>query len=668
MTPFVRRFTGAAALTALAAVATSGCASAQQQPAATAVSATAPTADEARAFVEKAEREIDALSILASRAQWIAANFITEDSEALSAEHTTNYSIAIQRNAMEAKRFDGLQLDPTLRRKLTLLKLALAAPPPGNTAEAEALTRLTTSMEADYGKGSYCTPRASTLAAAGRAAAASGAGAQPAGSTADSAGGAGASAQRERLQMDSGSSNGASRSNCLQISDLSQVIAENRDPATLLDAWKGWHAVGAPMRERYSRFVDLSNKGARELGFADLGTMWRSNYDMPADAFSAEVERLWQQVRPLYLSLHAYVRTKLGEKYGTELVPQNGMIPAHLLGNMWAQEWGNIYDVVAPATSMGPGYDLTALLKQKGIEPVQMVKIGEQFFTSMGFAPLPQTFWERSLITKPRDREVVCHASAWSIDNRNDVRIKMCTQQTAEDFVTVHHELGHNFYQRAYNGQPNLFQQGANDGFHEAIGDAVALSITPQYLKTIGLLEQVPSAAADTMLLLREALDKIAFLPFGLLVDQWRWKVFSGDVTPANYNAAWWELRNRYQGVSAPLPRSEADFDAGAKYHVPANTPYTRYFLARVLQFQFYRALCRESGHAGPLNRCSFYGSKEAGAKLNAMLEMGASRPWPEVLKAATGEDRMDANAMMEYFAPLKAWLDKQNAGKQVGW
>ena len=639
MTRFLRPRARGAVICLTVAVA-AACAPAAQTPASPSAepAVTTPTAAEAQTFIERAEREINDLSMKASQAQWVAANFITEDTEALSAEHTNNLSVAIQRLAMDAKRFDSLAVAPELRRKLTLLKLGLSAPPPGNPAEAAELTRLTTGMEADYGKGAYCTPLASTLAAAGR--------------TATAANGAA----------------GDSATTCLQISELSHVLATNRDPKTLLDAWKGWHAVGAPLRERYTRFVDLSNKGARELGFPDVGTLWRSNYDMPPDEFAAEVERLWQQVRPLYLSLHTYVRTKLGEKYGTELVPQDGMIPAHLLGNMWAQEWGNIYDVVAPRTSTGPGYDVTALLEQRGIEPVEMVKIGERFFTSMGFAPLPQTFWERSLITKPRDREVVCHASAWSIDNKDDIRIKMCTRPTAEDLVTVHHELGHNFYQRAYNRQPILFQNGANDGFHEAIGDAVALSITPDYLKTIGLLDKVPSTAADTMLLLREALDKIAFLPFGLLVDQWRWKVFSGEITPAQYNAAWWELRNRYQGVSAPTARSENDFDPGAKYHVPANTPYTRYFLARVLQFQFYRALCREAGHTGPLNRCSFYGSKAAGEKLNAMLEMGASKPWPEVLKAATGEERMDANAMMEYFAPLKAWLDAQNAGKPVGW
>jgi len=269
---------------------------------------------------------------------------------------------------------------------------------------------------------------------------------------------------------------------------------------------------------------------------------------------------------------------------------------------------------------------------------------------------------------KPRDREVVCHASAWDIDARDDVRIKLCAEVTGEDFVTIHHELGHNFYQRAYRDQPFLFKGGAHDGFHEAVGDAVALSITPDYLEQVGLLDRVPGTASDTALLLRQALDKIAFLPFGLLIDQWRWKVFSGEVKPADYNRAWWDLRARYQGVAPPLPRSEADFDPGAKFHVPANVPYTRYFLARILQFQFYRALCRAAGYGGPLYRCSFSGSRAAGEKLARMLAAGQSRPWPETLYQMTGERRMDAGALLEYFAPLKAWLDRQNQGHPLGW
>jgi peptidyl-dipeptidase A len=583
-------------------------------------SAGAPTVAQARTFIEAAEAELADLSIKWNQAGWVQATYITDDTEALSAEAQKNFAVAVQRLATESKRYEKLNLPADLQRKFKLLKLALAAPPPADVKKAEELTRISVSMEADYGKGTYCRK----------------------------------------------GSGGDGKEECLQITALSRILAQSRDPRELLDVWTGWHGIAPPLKDRYARFVTLSNEGARQLGFADAGAMWRSNYDMPPHEFAREVDRLWEQVRPLYLSLHAYVRAKLGEKYGTDLVPADGMIPAHLLGNMWAQEWGNIYDVVAPAAASS-GYDITDLLKKKDTDAFGMVRYGEGFFTSLGFDSLPKTFWERSMIVKPRDREVVCHASAWDIDNKDDVRIKMCTEVTGEDFVTVHHELGHNFYQRAYKGQPLLFQGGANDGFHEAIGDAIALSITPQYLKQVGLLDQIP-AANDTLLLLRQALDKVAFLPFGLLIDQWRWKVFSGEVKPADYNTAWWALRNKYQGISAPTARAATDFDPGAKYHVPANTPYTRYFLARILQFQFYRALCQEAGHKGPLHQCSFYGSKEAGEKLNAMLEVGMSKPWPEALYQLTGSRQMDATALTDYFAPLKKWLDEQNRGRVIGW
>jgi peptidyl-dipeptidase A len=388
---------------------------------------------------------------------------------------------------------------------------------------------------------------------------------------------------------------------------------------------------------------------------------------MPPDAFAADLERLWNQVRPLYLSLHTYVRARLVEKYGPQVVPPDGPIPAHLLGNLWAQQWGNIYPVLGVKEET-KSFDLTELLKKKNLDARGMVRYGEGFFTSMGFGPLPKSFWERSLFTKPADRDVVCHASAWDIDNEEDLRIKMCIQIRGEDFVTIHHELGHNIYQRAYKNQPFLFKNGANDGFHEAIGDAIALAITPEYLHKVGLLEQVPQGGNDIPDLLKQALDRVAFLPFGLLIDQWRWKVFSGEVTPANYNEAWWDLKLKYQGVAPSVARSEADFDPGAKYHIASNTPYMRYFLAHILEFQFYRALCRESGFKGPLNRCTFYGSTGAGAKFNKMLEMGQSRPWPDALEAATGERQIDGSAILEYFAPLQKWLDEQNKGKKEGW
>jgi peptidyl-dipeptidase A len=388
---------------------------------------------------------------------------------------------------------------------------------------------------------------------------------------------------------------------------------------------------------------------------------------MTPEEFSAELERLWTQVRPLYLSLHTFVRARLAQQYGAKTVPPDGPIPADLLGNPWAQEWGNVFPLLGLQEN-SRGFDLTELLKAKNVDAKGMVHYGESFFTSMGFAPLPKTFWERSLFTKPADRDVVCHASAWDIDSRDDLRIKTCLQVRDVDFVTVHHELGHNFYQRAYKGQSPLFQGGANDGFHEAIGDAIALAITPEYLKQVGLLEKIPPPEAEIPLLLKQALDRVAFLPFGLMIDQWRWRVFSGEIKPQDYNKAWWELRLKYQGVAPPVARSEADFDPAAKYHVASNTPYMRYFLAHVLEFQFYRSLCREAGYKGPLNRCTFFGSKEAGAKFNKMLEMGQSRPWPDALAALGGERKMDAGAILEYFAPLQKWLDEQNKGKKVGW
>jgi peptidyl-dipeptidase A len=452
----------------------------------------------------------------------------------------------------------------------------------------------------------------------------------------------------------------------MDLEDITKIMANSRYEKELLDVWTGWHTIARPMKKDFVRYVELANKGARELGFEDTGAMWRSKYDMTPEQFSAELERLWEQVRPLYVSLHAYVRWKLREKYG-DIVPANGPIPAHLLGNMWAQTWDNVYPLVAPKGA-DPGYDLTKILKGRNTDPLQMVRYGEGFFTSLGFDPLPKTFWERSMFTKPKDREVVCHASAWDIDYVDDLRIKMCIDITTEDFTTIHHELGHNFYQRAYDKQPVLFRDSANDGFHEAVGDTIALSVTPEYLVKLGLLDRAPDASKDIGLLLNKALEKVAFLPFGLLIDQWRWKVFSGEVTPENYNRVWWELRKKYQGVAPPVARTEEDFDPGAKYHVPANVPYTRYFLADILQFQFHRALAKTAGCTTPLNRCSIYGNKEAGEKLEKMLSMGQSKPWPDALEALTGQRQMDASAIRDYFAPLQKWLDEQNKGKPVGW
>ena len=579
---------------------------------------TPPTIAEARAFLDDAEARLLIIGTEASRASWVQSNFITDDTEALSALASERAIALAVELAKKATRFDKTALPEDMTRKMRLLKLGLTLAAPDNPKERAEVTRLAASLEGVYGKGKYC----------------------PGGTT--------------------------DESKCLDVGEITKILANSRDPKELLDVWKGWQTISRPMKKDYIRFVELANKGARELGFADSGAMWRAKYDMAPDAFAKELDRLWEQVRPLYVSLHTYVRWKLREKYG-DIVPASGPIPAHLLGNIWAQEWTNIYPLVAPKDA-DPGYDLTKILVGRGTKPLEMVRYGESFFESLGFAPLPESFWKRSLFVKPKDREVVCHASAWDLDSVDDLRIKMCIDITAEDFNTVHHELGHNFYQRAYNTRPVLFRDSANDGFHEAVGDTIALSVTPEYLVKIGLLDQAPPASKDIGLLLNKALEKVAFLPFGLMIDQWRWQVFSGQVTPANYNEAWWKLRQKYQGIASPVANSPEDFDAGAKYHVAANVPYMRYFLADILQFQFHRSLSKTAGCKTDLNRCSIYGSKEAGDRLNAMLSLGISRPWQDALQSLTGQKQMDATAIVDYFAPLQKWLDEQNKGKPAGW
>ncbi len=575
----------------------------------------APTLAEAQEFMDQAEPRLADLNLKMQRACWVQENFITDDTQAMAADAIEQNTAVTTQLVAQARRFDGLSLPAGLARKFLLLKLSLHAPAPNQAALRREMTEIGVALDADYGKGKYY----------------------------------------------------RKNGECLDLAAIEKIMSSSRNPEELKEVWLGWHAIAPPMRQRYSRFVELSNQGAREIGFKDTGALWRSGYDMTPEEFSAELERLWNQVKPLYLSLHTFVRSKLTEKYGPRIVPPCGPIPAHLLGNLWAQVWRNIYDLLGVQEDHA-AVNLTELLKKKNLDATAMVKYAEAFFTSMGFAPLPPSFWERSLFTKPADRDVVCHASAWDLDNFDDLRVKMCIQINGTDFVTIHHELGHNFYQRAYKHQPYLFKSGANDGFHEAIGDAIALAITPEYLHKIGLLETTPRPGNDIPELLKQALDRIAFLPFGLMIDQWRWKVFSGEIAPADYNQAWWALRLQYQGVAPPLERTEADFDPGAKYHVAANVPYTRYFLAHILEFQFYRALCRESGHHGPLHRCTFYGSKAAGAKFNQMLALGQSQPWPDALEVLTGERQISATAILEYFAPLKEWLDEQNQGKKVGW
>ena len=579
----------------------------------------APSAADAKAFVADAETKLLAQSNRASKVYWINSTYITDDTDALAAqqgEEDTKLAVSL---ALAAAKFDqAAGLDAETKRKLLILRTGLVLPAPTRDGAAAELATIATKLGSLYGKGK-----------------------------------------------------GTLRGQPISGSDIEAEMGTNRNPEELKEMWASWHDnVGKPMKADYVKLVSIANEGAKELGFADTGALWRSNYDMPVEQFGRTMDQLWLDVKPLYDELHTFVRNKLNAKYGDAVQPKTGAIRADLLGNMWAQEWGGIYDLVAPPGAGDIGYDIGELLTAKGKTPLDMVKYGEGFFTSLGLAPLPDSFWTRSQFLKPADREVVCHASAWNLDNKDDLRIKMCIKVNTDDFITVHHELGHNYYQRAYNKQSLLHLNGANDGFHEAIGDMLALSITPDYLVQIGLLDaaKVPGADKDTGLLLRQAMDKVAFLPFGLLVDKWRWGVFSGTIKPEGYNQAWSALRLQYQGITPPVERQADSFDPGAKFHIPGNTPYARYFLARVLQFQFYKAACDAAGWKGPLHRCSFYGNKDVGAKLNAMLELGASKPWPDALEAFTGTRQMSGKPMLEYFAPLLTWLKEQNRGQAKGW
>ena len=608
----------------------------------------APKGETADQFIARVNDEFKKMYPEMTAAQWLSSTYINDDSQLLAAKGNERYLTQLNSWIEQAKKFEGQQMSPETARAIQLLKLATAMPAPKDPAKLAELTQIATRMEGTYGAGTYCTGEGDAK-------------------------------------------------KCRQLGELEDVLRSSRDYDAQLDAWQGWHTIAQPMRKDYTRFVELVNEGSKEMGFADTGEMWRSGYDMTPAEIAAETDRLWGQVKPLYEQLHCYTRTKLQAAYGVEKGQVNGLLPAHLMGNMWQQDWGNLWDMLEPYKGAG-SLDITGALEKQyqadyqaalakaGPGPStdklfqaereaqlqvakQMTERAQDFYTSLGMPKLPESYWTKTQFIKPMDRDVVCHASAWDMNMSGDVRTKMCIKPNEEDFTTIYHELGHVYYYLAYNKLPPLFQTGAHDGFHEAIGDTMVLAMTPDYLKSIGMVgEQQQSNEALINAQMRMALAKVSFMPFGLMIDRWRWGVFDGSIKPADYNKAWWELKAKYQGVAPATARGEDFFDPGAKYHVPGNTPYTRYFLSHVLQFQFYKGLCDAAGYKGPLYNCSFYGNKAAGQKFWAMLEKGASQPWQATLKELTGGEKMDAGAVLEYFAPLQDWLKQQNEGQTCGW
>ena len=553
-------------------------------------------------------------------ASWISSNFITYDSQKVIADYGTKSTLKSLERSREAASFDGLDTSKENQRMLNILKSSFVMPPPLDEELASELSEITTSLEAMYGSGEYC----------------------------------------------------FDGEECYDLEAFESIIDNSRDPKELLRAWEGWHEIGKPMKPMYMRMVDIGNQGSVDLGYEGLSDLWFSKYDMPAEDFLDDTDRVWSEVKPLYDALHCHVRAKLNEHYGDEVISKTGSLPVHMLGNMWGQSWSNIYDLVYEEKSDSKYIDVTKIINEKSLSEIEMVEYAEDFFISMGFKPLPKTFWERSLFVKPRDRSVVCHASAWNLDPaNNDLRIKMCIEKNEEDFITIHHELGHIFYYQAYNHIPTVFQAGANDGFHEAFGDLLTLSITPDYLVDIGFISEddAEEAKQDPIgLLMKQALDGVVIVPWALMLDKWRSGVFDGEIDESNLNSSWWSLREEYQGINTSYERSENYFDPGAKYHIPGNTPYTRYYLASIMQYQFHEALCNLIDYDGYLHECSIYGNKEAGDRIISTMAMGQSLPWQDAFENLTGSRQLSGKSIMNYYAPLKEWLDEENKNRTCGW
>ena len=574
-------------------------------------------------FLERVELEDKTLGPVASSAYWLQANFITYDSQKVVADYGKRFQLLALERARQASTFDDVEVSEENRRKLNLIKNSFVMPSPLDDTLAGEIANIMAELDAMYGAGQHC----------------------------------------------------FGEGDCYDLEAFEGVIDNSRDPDELLKAWEGWRNIGTPMKDKYLRMVEIGNLGAKDLGYEGLTDLWFSQYDMPAEEFLAETDRVWDELKPLYDALHCHVRSELSEHYGEEVVSKEGVLPAHVLGNMWGQSWANVYDLVYTPDNpnASSGIDLTKILEEKNIDEIEMTKIAENFFISLGFQPLPDTFWERSLFVKPQDRSVVCHASAWNLDaDANDLRIKMCIERNAEDFSTIHHELGHIFYYQAYNStQPSVFQSGANDGFHEAVGDLLSLSITPEYYNKIGLISEAEAkdATSDPIsLLMQQALQGVVSVPWTLMLDKWRAGVFSGETSESQLNDSWWELREYYQGIGAPRERGADAFDPGAKYHIPGNTPYTRYYLAQILQYQFHESLCNQMGFEGPLHECSIYDNELAGKKLRAMLSLGQSQEWQVALEALTGTRSLSGKSMLNYYKPLKDWLDVQNTDRTCGW
>ncbi|KAJ6635505.1 Angiotensin-converting enzyme, partial [Pseudolycoriella hygida] len=513
--------------------------------------------------------------------------------------------------------------DPDVRRQLMLLKnIGTAAL---SDADLDSLTRIRTSMSGIYSSAKICPYERPVC-----------------------------DLETEGLSLDP------------QIEERLATLAKSGDNYNeMLYLWEEWREKsGKLMRDQYKEYVALSNKAAVANGFKDNGEMWRARYEH--NNLVELVDKLWSEVEPLYHELHRFVRHRLSDVYSMVNIG-DPLLPAHVFGNM-AQNWGHLYELTRPFPNASD-VDVTSKMIDLEFDEYRMYNMSDEFYMSLGLPTSFVSYNPPSIIVKPTDRTITCHASAWDFCDGEDFRIKQCTKINMEDFLVVHHEMGHIMYYLMYKDQPQIYRTGANPGFHEAVGDTIALSVaTPKHLAAVGLLENYADSEADNInALYKMALERVAFLPFGLLIDKWRWDVFDGTTPESQWNQHWWELREKYQKIKAPTFRGEEFFDPGAKYHIPADSQYIAYFVAHILEFSFYRSLCIAAGEYDPnnstsqLHKCDYYNSEAAGNKLRAGLSLGYSKHWSEALQELTGSPEISSSALMEYFAPLYDFLKAEN-------
>lgn len=438
---------------------------------------------------------------------------------------------------------------------------------------------------------------------------------------------------------------------------IDSTLRSSKDIADRRAYWEASKAVGPTLKPGIMNLRDLRNQTVQALGYPDFFTYQVSDYSMTTDEMLQMTDNLLRQIRPLYRELHTWARYELAKRYA---VPVPEQLPAHWLSNRWGQNWS---DLVSP--SDGPSPDDAF----KGKTAEWVVRSSEDFYKSLGFSALPTSFYEKSsLYPLPADASYKknTHASAWHLDLENDLRSLMSVEPNAYWWETSHHELGHIYYYVSYTRPeiPLVLRSGANRAYHEAIGSLIGLASTQRpFLVGRGLVTASAGGDGRTQLL-REALNYIVFMPWSAgVMTRFEHELYARNLPADQWNARWWELARRYQGIVPPTARGEQFADGLTKTHINDDPgQYYDYALSFALLFQMHNHIAKNILNQDPRNT-NYYGNTGVGDFLRTLMAPGASRPWRDVLRETTGQE-LNANAMMEYFAPLYGWLQEQNRGR----